>query len=447
MFGWFAPKCPIGTWEKTWTEWRMRWLADQFGIDRLLKAHVLVPTEESFPMPFRGTAEDAQRVMNWLCHSMDVECGRLRLEMVPDLTMRNAVGQYEQEQSRAIIRVAESQLGDPQMLAATLAHELAHELLLGGGLLAPDAPDHEYVTDLLPVFLGTGIFAANTTVQESHQRDGRSYWWSIGKQGYLPARMFGYAFALFAFLRGEEKPAWVEYLRPDAAEPFWKGLRYLYRTNDSLFHPETVRAERRPAPADEVVSRLRQGTPSARLAALWELREHPLPRAEVVAAITDALRDRDPDIPGEAALTLAAFGDAAAEAVPALVGTLLAGNEAARAGAAHALGELRLRPDIVVPGLCELLGQQNRRVLAATASALFRFGHSAEPAAAPLVAALADALKDCDHPMIDLLAATVAAVSPDPARPVLDYEERDEELGREALEAVKEAAARNSPAG
>jgi hypothetical protein len=45
MLGWFLPKCPLATREKTWVEWRMRWLADQFGIDRLLRARVILPTE------------------------------------------------------------------------------------------------------------------------------------------------------------------------------------------------------------------------------------------------------------------------------------------------------------------------------------------------------------------------------------------------------------------
>src|SRR5437762_1035354 len=118
MFGWFAPKCPLATWEKVWTETRMRWLADRFGVRRLL----------------------------------------------------DAVG-----------------------------HERAHELLIGGGLPTADVAAHEWVTDLLPVCLGTGIFLANATVQDSSGSCGGWSWWQVSKQGYLPSRIFGYAFALFAF--------------------------------------------------------------------------------------------------------------------------------------------------------------------------------------------------------------------------------------------------------
>jgi hypothetical protein len=454
MFGWFAPKCPISTREKTWTESRMCWLAERFGIHRLLKADVLVPTAESFPLPYSGSDEDARRVLDWLCDVMGVKRDRVRLEVCADNRpalpvgeSAGAVGQYEYGERQAVIRVVVSQLDDPQKLAATLAHELAHELLIGGGLLTTDVPDHEDLTDLLPVFLGAGVFAANTTLEEQYKDTGTWGSWRIGKQGYLPARIFGYAFALFAWVRGEERPTWADHLRLDAADPFWKGLRYLCRTNDSLFHPDTVRSERRPPTAEEAVLRLRTGTPTLLLKTLWDLRESPLAHAEVIAAVMDALRHRDPDIPGEAARTLAVFGDAAAAAVPALVEQLSAYNADTRAGAAFALGALRLRPDLVIPELCELLGQKNRSVLSAAAAAVARFGQDGAPAGPSLVAALIGALKDCDHSMTDLLAAALVGTCPDPFQVVRDCtEEADEELVVRALEALKEAATGHSSA-
>jgi hypothetical protein len=455
VFGLFAPQCPIGTWEKTWTESRMCWLAERLGIDRLLDADVLVPTAECFPLPYRGTEEDVRRVLDWLCGAMGVKPERLALEICPDTKpgrptemSAGAVGQYEYGEQQALIRVKESQLADPQKLAATLAHELGHELLIGGRLLTAEVPDHEDFTDLLPVFLGAGVFAANSTLEEDYYDTGTWSTWRIGKQGYLPARVFGYAFALFAFVRGEERPSWAEHLRLDAADPFWKGLRYLYRTDDSLFHPDRTSSERRPLGPEEAVSRLRTGTPTVRLRTLWDLRENPQTRDDVIAAVAGALRDRDPDLPAEAARTLAVFGDAAASTVPALVAELPADNPATRAGAAYALGALQLSPGVVVPELSALLPEKNRAVLEAAAEALYHFGMAAEPAGPRLVAALTNALKDCDYGMIELLAATLVATSPDPRRVVREcMEEIDEELGGWALEAVEEAIAPSPPAG
>ena len=189
------------------------------------------------------------RVLDWLCGAMGVKPQRLTLEICADTAPEHrtgmptgAVGLYECGEQQAVIRVRESQVADPQRLAATLAHELAHELLLGGGLLTTNVPDHEDLTDLLPVFLGTGVFAANSTLHEQYRDSGTWSSWQIGKQGYLPARVFGYAFALFAFVRGEDQPPWAQHLRLDAADTLWKGLRYPRRTNDSLFRPDAVGA-------------------------------------------------------------------------------------------------------------------------------------------------------------------------------------------------------------
>ena len=83
----------------------------------------------------------------------------------------------------------------------------------------------------------------------------------------LPSRVLGYALTLFAFARGEGKPAWSNSLRPDAESPLRDGLRYLQKTKDTLFDLRLLGAVR-PAPqAEEIAERLSKGTASARLAA------------------------------------------------------------------------------------------------------------------------------------------------------------------------------------
>ena len=61
VFGWFAPAAPVGAREKAWVEVRMGWLADQFGIDKLRKAEVVLPTEQYFPDAYEATPEGARR--------------------------------------------------------------------------------------------------------------------------------------------------------------------------------------------------------------------------------------------------------------------------------------------------------------------------------------------------------------------------------------------------
>jgi hypothetical protein len=438
MFGWRSAKCPIDTFEKTWTEWRMRWLADQFGIERLLQSQVILPTDEFFPDPFRGTAEDARRLMDRICDYLAIDSARIEFEVCTDVQMPGAAGHYDNSE-RTTIRIAESQLAKPEQLVATLVHELAHEMLLGGGLLSTAAKDHEWVTDLLPVFSGAGIFAANATVSEGHRRSGNWYWWSVGKHGYLPARIFGYAFALFAFMRKEENPAWASHLRLDASSVLHDGLRFLQKSNDCLFHPGTIHLKRPQLSGRELATQLQTGSTFTRLATLWEISEQPTAEDGVVTAVTACLTDRDQAISGAAGRTLAALGPAAASALPQLVAVLSPPGDETRAGAARALGSLCLEPKTVVPELAALLAEENNMVVAEAALALRQFGRQAEPATKQLLPALTKPLIDCEYSLIDLLASTMVAIAPDPHRCVYDYfSESDSEVRRLALAAIEE---------
>src|SRR5262249_49515483 len=151
------------------------------------------------------------------------------------------------------------------------------------------------------------------------------------------------------------------------------------RTNDSLFHPDTIRAKRLPLPASELVARLRTGSPSVRLATLWEIAEQAVADPDVVTAVSQALADRNPAISGAAGRTLAFLGPAATVALPLLVKALSAACDDTRTGAAWALGALHHQPDIVIPELCVLLGEKNRTLVAEAAQALRQFGTQAEP--------------------------------------------------------------------
>lgn len=436
MFGWLSTTCPLDTYEKTWTEWRMCWLADRLGVERLLQAEVLLPTSDRLPATFRGSLADVRRLMRGLGDHMGVGTDAIRLEVCPDDDLPSATGEYHpgSRGRRTTIRIAESQLDDPPELLATLAHELSHEILIGGGLIAADVPDHEWITDLVPAFLGAGVFAANATVGESSSRWGRSFWWSMSKRGYLPSRIHGYALALFLHMRGERQPAWTALLRPDAAEPLARGLRYLQKTGDSLFLPETIRSRPRPASLPTLVDRLRDRSASFRLAALWDLRGLDTLSREAFVAVMGALDDSDPAVVVAATEICASRGAAAADAVPELVRMLSSSRPHVRAGAADALGSIGSQPEVVVPELCHLLDDADTAVVEAAIRALTRFGHRAAASLPQLLDRIADSAVRCDHALADALAVAIVALSPDPRHLI------DERFGRgdpEVLRAVR----------
>jgi hypothetical protein len=260
VFGWLQPKCPVGKDEKTWVEDRFRWLAGEFGLERLRKAPVILPTDEYFPDPYDGGKKGAKALFRRTCGYLKVNPESVALKIYEgkftpgaDGLAHGSAGLYEAggldpllrasyaedddegggrwfaDSDKAVIRLEKSNLGDPMAVVGVLAHELGHVLLLGEGRVNEGDEDHEQLTDLLTVFLGLGIFTANSRV--------RSYRGGLKGQGYLDQRAFGWALALFARVRGEEHPAWAKYLSLDVRTYCKRGLRYLLKTRDTDFDP------------------------------------------------------------------------------------------------------------------------------------------------------------------------------------------------------------------
>ncbi len=168
------------------------------------------------------------------------------------------------------IRLTESQLEDPAALAAIFACALARRQLDRYQVLE-GLPNQEWMIELTTVVLGLGIFTANATVSEKHEHCGRSCHTSLSRHNNLPAWATAYAMALHAWLRGEERPNWGNYLRDDAVYAFFEGLRYLTRTEDSLLRPDNLHQGNRSPTVHQLIDQLQQGSLSQHVAALWNL--------------------------------------------------------------------------------------------------------------------------------------------------------------------------------
>lgn len=232
---------------REWIDGRFRWLQDQFGRDTLADVRVVLPTPEFFPDSYGGVPDDARVMLDRVAGYMRVDPRAVKLMLysesdAPPLsgagigTISGSAGFYspgdpdganDEDAGRATIGIEEGQLADPLALVATLAHEIGHELLIGQGRVSADDPDHEPLTDLLTVFLGMGIFTANSTIRDRGWSSGVWAGWKTQRLGYLDQRAFGYALARFATDRGEAAPAWVKHVRPDVRAPLREALRFL----------------------------------------------------------------------------------------------------------------------------------------------------------------------------------------------------------------------------
>jgi hypothetical protein len=247
MFGWFRSKasCPVEPQDREWIEWRMAWLADTFGWDRMRSVRVILPTPEFFPDAYFGTEVDARVMLSRVCDYMGLPLESVKLSFYKDRNpdyegqwQQGTSGLYHEEQGKFWISVEVSNLDDPLGLVGTLAHELAHVHLLGHKRISADVEDHEPLTDLLTVFLGLGVFTANSVIHEDYWNQGHASGWSVGRRGYLSMPMYGYALALFAQARGEVDPVWAKDLRLDVGAAFKQGARFLAETGDSLFRAQ-----------------------------------------------------------------------------------------------------------------------------------------------------------------------------------------------------------------
>jgi hypothetical protein len=234
--------CPVPDEQRDWLEGGFKWLTQTFR-KNLKDRPVILPTPEFFPDDFHGTEADLWTLLGRVCGYMDVDPSVFRLYLYEEGNrgaiqlvderglVSGTAGLYHKDDSSEYripsIGIEVSQLNDPPALVATLAHEVGHELLLGGGKISEENENHEPLTDLLTVYCGLGIINANATVREYIWRMGHISASGVGRQGYLDQRMFGYALALFAHAREEEHPAWVKHVRPDVRVHLKQGLRFL----------------------------------------------------------------------------------------------------------------------------------------------------------------------------------------------------------------------------
>ena len=246
MFG-IRPRLPISEEDRQWTDNGFDQLSRLLGHQRMLHAKVVLPDAEHFPDRYDRSIAAAEKMFCRVCEYMDLDRRRVDFEVFPDATdeLRDLVpywqssqggcaGLYvhpEGEKDRMVVALRQSQMEDPLAVVATLAHELGHVILLGGGLLERGAKDMEPLTDLLTVFLGFGVFNANCAARFRQWQNNQCQGWSMQRLGYLPEEIYGYALARFAQERSEQRPPWASYLSTNVRSYFKGSLEWLQAEN------------------------------------------------------------------------------------------------------------------------------------------------------------------------------------------------------------------------
>ncbi|MGH3756490.1 hypothetical protein [Actinophytocola sp.] len=239
--GLFSRKCPVGEKAGHWTEESMRWFREQFGDDPLGSDPVL-PTAELFPSELTGEEADVRELLDRLCAHLAVDPKWVTLEITPFgesglVRQASYIWPVEPgyrplapdrhdrwENGRRVIEIHPDISTRPTDLMARLTRDLCHTRLLAEERITTKRRDHQQLADLLAVYFGLGIFAANASFDHHAGRYG-----GMRRVGHLPEPMFGYGLACYAWLRGESWPDWTEYLDHGPQSSMNHGLRYLAR--------------------------------------------------------------------------------------------------------------------------------------------------------------------------------------------------------------------------
>lgn len=241
-------KCPVTEDRRLAIDKSFARLLGIFGEDYVKSRRVLLPQEADFPFEFVGDEENAYEILDVLAPAMDLIADEIEIDFYSEaeaeiktggaylsrIFLQAAEGEDysaglyhgKQPDGKYHIGVETKYLANAQQLIATLAHELAHVKLLGERRIRRN---DETLTDLATIVFGLGIFGANTAFQFRNSFDS----WGYSRSGYLTQMDWGYALALFAYVRAEKTPDWINFLTLNVREDFKQSERFI-RENEEI---------------------------------------------------------------------------------------------------------------------------------------------------------------------------------------------------------------------
>jgi hypothetical protein len=228
--GWWPPanRTFLEPETEDWQIETWRWFLETFGGSDDLKRSPLVLPNRSFFPPTEKTGHEraehifecvkkAARMADWPCRLVAqpkrAERRVSELGILKPITHAPA-GTFGFEGNEVVITYQPDDIDNPGVLIATLAHELAHYLLLRRRQEIPGGEElHELTTDLMTVYLGFGVFGASCAFNFSQHQDAGTHGWQWSRHGYLDERTWCFALAVFLELRGEDNGAVKPFLK------------------------------------------------------------------------------------------------------------------------------------------------------------------------------------------------------------------------------------------
>jgi len=218
MFGLFSKSKSIVDVEQAgWIEENYNWLEKniEFPEERV---PLITPTSQFFTRPPEQGHDRAQHVFDEIKSLMGLDDWPCKLVMqeedinpivgetlIVQGIENSALGTFSVDNNSndlndlVVITCNPKCLNDVNSLISTLAHELCHYILLSSPEPRLDNEDEEYLTDLLAIASGFGLFLTNSKFNFHQFTDVGSQGWQASSSGYLSEREI--IFALSKFLK------------------------------------------------------------------------------------------------------------------------------------------------------------------------------------------------------------------------------------------------------
>lgn len=238
MFG--SPKL-VDKHTAAWVMDRLGWILETFGQEKSIDS-----TELVLPLPgfFSHEASTPEAKAEQIFRKTAAYCGVADWEVDLQPIERNRpheVGTFWHLRPTADVPAGTFSLGpdsnrpqityaldlvdQPVSLIATFAHEIGHLILMSRP--QPewiDDDEEELLTDLFAVYLGFGVFLANSAFQFEQSLSFDRQGWAYSRQGYLSEDTLLFATALFLAVKGEVAPE-EGVLKPSLRNRFGKALK------------------------------------------------------------------------------------------------------------------------------------------------------------------------------------------------------------------------------
>ncbi len=240
----FGSKPPIEPDEFEWLLACFAWLDKELGKrngDTGFRPGLILPNDPELmaastaPQMF-DVVKRATGLGNWHCQ---LEKGDVRREM-PSTGLATgphsqsfALGTFQVEGNTPIIRYDPALLKNPDALVATFAHELSHLLIHSLGMPPGGHELEEHATDCTAVYLGFGVFLANSARNFSQFTDGAMQGWQSNASGYLSENALVTALAIFEKRFSGDASA-QSHLKPYLQSVYRKAHKYLQKKHSDL---------------------------------------------------------------------------------------------------------------------------------------------------------------------------------------------------------------------